>query len=235
MEPLEKLWSYMQEDMQADRIDAEIRRSPLRQKLEKTRDFIMEQQKNYKDMEEHVAVSLDRKDAIRDALERSREQLAALQEKYKNLPESDLDSVKSLMADVDKLRKTIQSYEQEMRRLHKEGNELDNKARTIRHETAVAKQDFDRMRAVYNSESKEKKAELEKQRAKADAMLNSLDPDLLAAYNTVKKHITPPLARLIGGQCSGCNTSQPSAALRKIDAGVEIVECETCGRILIKE
>ena len=121
MEPLEKLWSYMQEDMQADRIDAEIRRSPLRQKLEKTRDFIMEQQKNYKDMEEHVAVSLDRKDAIRDALERSREQLAALQDKYKNLPESDLDSVKSLMADVDKLRKTIQSYEQEMRRLHKEG------------------------------------------------------------------------------------------------------------------
>ena len=52
----------------ADRIELEIKRSPLRQKLEKTRDFIMSQQKVYKDMEERVAISADRKDAIRDAL-----------------------------------------------------------------------------------------------------------------------------------------------------------------------
>jgi hypothetical protein len=234
MEQMEKLWNYMQEDMKADRIESEIRRSPLRQKLEKTRDFIMEQQKNYKDMEEHIAISLDRKDAIKDALARSSEQLNNLQNKFQTISGEDVEDVRNLLADVDKLRKTIISYEQEMRRLHKEGNEFEGKARNIRHETAVAKQEFDRMKAVYNQESKEKKTELEKQRSTADALLIDLDPQLLAVYNTVKKHTTPPIARLIGGQCSGCNTSQPSAALRKIDAGTEIVECETCGRILLK-
>lgn len=33
---LELLWAYQQEDMAADRIANEIRRSPTRQKLEKT-------------------------------------------------------------------------------------------------------------------------------------------------------------------------------------------------------
>ncbi len=68
MDKMELLWDYMQEDIKADRIELEIKRSPLRQKLEKTRDFIMSQQKVYKDMEERVAISADRKDAIRDAL-----------------------------------------------------------------------------------------------------------------------------------------------------------------------
>jgi len=42
------------------------------------------------------------------------------------------------------------------------------------------------------------------------------------------------MARLIGDQCGGCNTSQPSALLRKIKSGTEIVECETCGRMIIQ-
>ena len=56
---LELLWAYQQEDMAADRIASEIRRSPTRQKLEKDRDFIMEQQKRFKQIEEQIAVLAD--------------------------------------------------------------------------------------------------------------------------------------------------------------------------------
>ena len=234
MDKMEQLWNYMQEDIKADKIDTEIRRSPLRQKLEKTRDFIMDQQKLYKEMEERVSISIDRKDGIVDALKRSEEQLRALQERLENDTPQDAESAKALLQDVEKCRKTISSYEQELRHIHKEGNELDARSRTIRHDTAVAKQEFDRMKEVYNKEAREKKTLLDSQRSKADALLHQIDPELLSIYNTVKKQISPPIARLVYGQCSGCNTSQPSAALRKIDAGDGIVECETCGRILIK-
>ncbi len=234
MDKMELLWDYMQEDIKADRIELEIKRSPLRQKLEKTRDFIMSQQKVYKDMEERVAISADRKDAIRDALKRSEEQLAQLQARFEEHAPETVEEASAFAADVDKCRRTIISYEQELKKLHKEGVELEAKGRSIRHDTAVAKQDFDRIKAVYNQESKERKTELEAQRSAADAKLSGVDPDLLAVYNTVKKHISPPMARLVNNQCSGCNTSQPSAALRKIDLGTDIVECETCGRILIK-
>ena len=55
---------------------------------------------------------------------------------------------------------------------------------------------------------------------------------MLEEYETIKKHISPPVARLIHGQCSGCNTSLPSAILSKIKGGT-LVECETCGRMII--
>ncbi len=232
MDKLEMLWAYMQEDIAADRIDAEIKRSPLRQKLEKTRDFILEQQKIYKDMDERVSISLDRKDAIVDALKRSEEQLRTMQDRLKSDPPQDAESAHAFLQEIEKNRKTISGYEQELRHIHKEGNEFDSKSRNIRHDTAVAKQDFDRMKAVYNTEAKEKKIKYDAQRSKADSLMHEIDPDLLSIYNTVKKQITPPIAKLVDGQCSGCNTSQPSAALRKIESGA-IVECETCGRILM--
>ena len=51
-------------------------------------------------------------------------------------------------------------------------------------------------------------------------------------YRDIKKHSVPPLAALLGDQCGGCNMSLPSSVSRKVKAG-ELVECETCGRLLI--
>ena len=55
----------------------------------------------------------------------------------------------------------------------------------------------------------------------------------MAEYLAIKKHTTPPVVRLQYGQCSGCNTSLPSATLSKIRNGT-LVECETCGRMIIQ-
>ena len=79
MEKFEALWAYQEEDMKADAIAAAIKRSPTRQKLEKARDFILDRQKQYKQIEEDVCAMVDRKDIIAQAVERSREQLKALQ------------------------------------------------------------------------------------------------------------------------------------------------------------
>ena len=75
MEKFEALWAYQEEDMKADAIAAAIRRSPTRQKLEKARDFILDRQKQYKQIEEDVAAMVDRKDIIAQAIARSRDQL----------------------------------------------------------------------------------------------------------------------------------------------------------------
>ena len=56
---------------------------------------------------------------------------------------------------------------------------------------------------------------------------------LMAEYLAIRKHTTPPVVRLQYGQCSGCNTSLPSATLSKIRSGA-LVECETCGRMIIQ-
>ena len=232
MEKFEALWAYQVEDMKADAIAAAIKRSPIRQKLEKARDFILDRQKQYKQIEEDVGAMVDRKDIIAQAVERSREQLQALQGRFEAQPPQTAEEVKSLLAEVSRCRDTIRQYEAEISRIVKETDSNEKLQRSVRLEAANAKKAFDQLKADYEEESKSKKGELETQRAKAKELMDQVDPALLEEYETIKKHITPPVARLTHGQCAGCNTSLPSAILSKIRGGT-LVECETCGRMII--
>ena len=232
MDKFEALWAYQEEDMKADAIAAAIRRSPTRQKLEKARDFILERQKQYKQIEEDIAAMVDRKDIIAQAIARSREQLQALQARFESNPPKTPEEVRSLLSEVSRCRDTIRQYEVEISRIVKETDANEKLQRSVHLEAANAKKTFDQLKAEYEEESKSKKVELEAQRSKAKALMDKVDPVLLEEYETIKKHISPPVARLVHGQCSGCNTSLPSAILSKIKGGT-LVECETCGRMII--
>ena len=233
MEKFEALWAYQEEDMKADAIAAAIRRSPTRQKLEKARDFILDRQKQYKQIEEDVGAMVDRKDIIAQAITRSREQLQVLQNRFEANPPQTADEIKALLSEVNRCRDTIRQYEVEISRIVKETDANDKLSRSVRLDAANAKKSFDQLKAEYEEESKSKKGELEAQRSKAKALMDQVDPKLLEEYETIKKHISPPVARLAHGQCSGCNTSLPSAILSKIRGGT-LVECETCGRMIIQ-
>ena len=232
MEKYEALWAYQVEDMKADAIALAIKRSPTRQKLEKARDFILDREKQYKQIEEDIGAMVDRKDIIAQAIVRSKEQLDSLQKRFEAAPPTTSDEVKSLLAEVSRCRDTIRQYEVEISRIVKETDANEKLQRSVRLEAANAKKSFDQLKADYEEESKSKKGELESQRAKAKDLMDKVDPPLLEEYETIKKHISPPVARLAHGQCSGCNTSLPSAILSKIRNG-SLVECETCGRLII--
>ena len=233
MEKFEALWAYQEEDMKADAIAAAIKRSPTRQKLEKARDFILDRQKQYKQIEEDVVAMVDRKDIIAQAISRSREQLQVLQNKFEANPPQTAEEVRALLSEVSRCRDTIRQYEAEIGRIVKETDANDKLSRSVRVEAANAKKSFDQLKTEYEEESRSRKGELEAQRAKARELMDQVDPKLLEEYETIKKHITPPVARLAHGQCSGCNTSLPSAILSKIRGGA-LVECETCGRMIIQ-
>ena len=64
MEQFEALWLFQAEDMKADAIASAIKRSPTRQKIEKTRDLILDRQKQYKQIEVEITAMADRKDII---------------------------------------------------------------------------------------------------------------------------------------------------------------------------
>jgi len=233
MEKYEALWAYQTEDMKADAIANAIKRSPTRQKLEKARDFILDRQKKYKQIEEDVSAMVDRKDIIAQAVDRAREQLQVLQTRYENEALSTPEEVKALLSEVSRCRDTIRQYEAEISRIVKETDSNDKLQRSVRLEAANAKKTFDQLKADYEEESKSKKGELDAQRARARELMDQVDPALLEEYETIKKHISPPVARLTHGQCSGCNTSLPSATLSKIKNGA-LIECETCGRMIIQ-
>ena len=233
MEQYDALWAFQTEDIKADAIANAIKRSPTRLKLEKARDFILDRQKQYKQIENEITAMVDRKDIIEQAVVRSESQLRSLKDRFESNPPQSPEDVKSLMSEVSRCRDTIRQYEAEIARIVRESTAHEKQQHVVRVEAANAKKSFDQLKADYEAESQSRKAELDEQRARAKALMNQVSPSLLEEYQVIKRHISPPVARLTHGQCSGCNTSLPSAVLARIKGG-NLVECETCGRMIIQ-
>ena len=232
MDQLHLLWDYQQADMEADKMEASIKRSPTRQKLIKYRDYLIEQQNTIKHIEEEVGNMADRLEALKDAIAHTKEQLNALQAKLEAEPVEDAAGARRFIADAQRMLDNINGFEQEIRRIRKDAGDRERLQHDVKVRAAKTKGDFDKLKVVYDAEYREKSVDLEKQRALLKEKQKGIEPAFMEKYKTIKQHSVPPLAMLNGDQCGGCNMSLPSVVVRNIKAGKE-VECETCGRMLI--
>ena len=234
MEQIEMLWKYQQADMEADALENEIKRSPTRVALMKNREFLMEQQNAVKRMEEEISEMVDRVDVIKDAIGRMEEQLATLQKRMEEQAPESLEQAKELSREAQKLLSGIASYEQEMKRIQKDTEERDRLEKDIRMKYVKVKGEYDKQKVAYEAEYKEQMKALEEKRKAAQEKTKGIQQDLMDRYLRIKQHIVPPMAHLIGDQCGGCNMSLPSVTLRNIKGGGQIIECETCGRMIVQ-
>ena len=229
---MEQLYVFMQADVRADKVSDRIKHSELRQKLEKKRDMILRQQQLYRQIDEQSAACKDRMDILSEALGRCSDQLAALQARMDQEPLDDEESINSLMAEADKLQKSVIGYERELRDIQKQIQQFTSRLPDIQLNIARGKADFDAMRKEYTAETETLRAQEKTLRGEAASLTGGIPQELMDTYQAVKRQISPPIARLSGAMCTGCNTSQPNASIRRIEEG-NIVECETCGRILM--
>ena len=232
---LEKLWQFMQVDMEADKFEAKIRQSEKRQKLLKQRNFLMDQKNNMKKLESDVAAMTDRLEAVRDDAERLQKVLTGLMEELESNPPTSEEEANARMEPVQKLMDNLTRYEQELSKMRKDAEVKDRQQREIRVRAAKTKQEFDQLKQEYDVEFKQDTTTLKEMRARTEQESRKIDPQMLEKYRTIKQHCTPPMAKLVEGQCSGCFMSLPSATLLELKNGERIVECDNCGRIIYIE
>ena len=229
---LEKLWQFMQVDMEADRFEVKIRQSEKRQTLLKQRNFLMEQQNNMKKLEADVAAMADRLEAVRDEAERLQKVLTGLLEELESNPPKTEEEANARIEPVQKLMDSLTHYEQELSKMRKNAEIKDRQQREIRVRAAKTKIEYDQLKQEYDIEFKQDSATLKEMRANTDKESEKIDPAMLEKYKTIKQHCTPPMAKLIDGQCSGCFMSLPSATLLAIKNSDSLSLCDNCGRIL---
>jgi len=232
MMQLDTLWQFMQVDMEADNFENKMRQSANRQKLLKQRDFLKDQQANMKKLENDVAVMQDRLEAVEDEAKRLEKVLANLSEDISANPPQSAEEAAKRMESVQKLLDSLKRYEQELDKMRKDADIKDRQQKEIRVRAAKTKMEFDQLKVDYDKELKADTAKLQEMRARTDLEAKKVDPELLAKYRSIKQHCTPPMAKLVNGQCSGCFMSLPSATLLDIRNGGRVVECDNCGRIL---
>ena len=229
---LDSLWQFMQVDMEADGFESRMRQSENRQKLIKQRDFLKDQQTNMKKLESDVAVMQDRLEAVKDEAARLEKLLAALSQEINDNPPSSVEEAQKQSEAVSKLLDSLSRYEHELQKMRKDADTKDRQQKEIRVRAAKTKAEFDQLKVEYDKEFKADTEKLQQMRANTEKEAKKIDPKLLAKYRSIKQHCTPPMAKLINGQCSGCFMSLPSATLLDIRSGEHIVECDNCGRIL---
>ena len=229
---LDILWQFMQVDMQADSFEARMRQSANRQKLIKQRDFLKDQQANMKKLEDDVVVMQDRLAAVQDEADRLEKVLEKLSQELNDNPPASAEDAQKQADAVQKLLETLSRYEQELQKMRKDADAKDRQQKEIRVRAAKTKVEFDQLKLEYDKEYKADTVKLQEMRARTEQEAKKVDPAVLAKYRNIKQHCTPPMAKLINGQCSGCFMSLPSATLLDIRSGDRIVECDNCGRIL---
>ncbi|HNW87398.1 MAG TPA: C4-type zinc ribbon domain-containing protein [Candidatus Limiplasma sp.] len=234
MEQIEMLWEFQQADMEADALEGEIKRSPNRLALKKNRDFLMEQQTLVKQMEEEVAEMLDRVDIIKDAITLQQEQLKGMQVRFTETPPENLEQARAFTHDAQKLASDIQDYEQEMKRIQQDATEHERVQKEIVVKYAKVKTEYEKQKVDYEEEYREQMKALEQKRHIAQEKGKDIEPALMEKYQVIKKHCTPPVAKLVNGQCGGCFMGLPQVTLRNLKAGAKVIECESCGRMIIQ-
>ena len=232
MDQLHLLWEYQKADVEVDKLEASIRRSPVRQKLVKYKEIFTEQQNAMKHIENEVATMQDRLEALKDAIRMTNEQVHALHAKMESEPPKSAEEVQQFMSDAKRFQNNLTAYEQEVKRIRKDAADRERQQHDVRVRAAKAKSEFDKLKLVFDDEKRSKDGEMQALKAAAEEKKKPIDKELLDRYNEIKRHSVPPLAALNGDQCQGCNMSLPSSISRKVKAG-ELVECETCGRLLI--
>lgn len=229
---LDDLWNFMQVDMEADKFENQMRLSANRQKLLKQRNFILEQQNNMKKLEADVAVMQDRLEAVGDEAKRLSGVLEGMVRELESSPPADAEESDRRAEAAERLTETLARYEQELLKMRKDAEARDRQQKEIRVRAAKTKQEYDQLKQVYDQEFKRDTQKLAAMRENIEKEAAKLAPELLKRYRAIKQHCTPPMAKLVNGQCSGCFMSLPSATLRELKLGEKTVECDNCGRIL---
>jgi uncharacterized protein len=73
-------------------------------------------------------------------------------------------------------------------------------------------------------------AEVESER---DAVWEQAPPAAQAVYSRMR--MRPAVAQVINNQCSACHVTVTSSGMQKLRGGDELVHCENCGRILVRD
>ncbi len=235
MAKLDALWQYQAAELEKERLERDILRSPAHVKLHKLHAFLTEQQAAISKMQ----ADMDQKQA---ALTRLVERVEKL-EKDVDLEASEFEQMqKDEECTAAELTECRHSYEQLMEALASARRELADlikwtqgiaeEYKTTRSKAGKAKKEYDAVRAECEKEKADRQGDVNAAVQAMNEKAKAVDAALMERYQRVKKNHAVPMAKVENDQCSGCNMSLPMVVIKKIASGSGIVECDNCGRLL---
>lgn len=233
MSKLDQLWVYQEADMEVVRFENEMRRDPTRTKLLRLRNFVVDQQTVLSQLEEAASASRGRVAQLEEEKAKSEAAIEDGVQKLDAQAYQSLEDVQAALRDAQRVMDGLKNCERELKKIVSDAKNIEDKLRDVRQKVAQARTQYTTLKAGYDDAFARQSAELDKLKAKRDKACEGIEAELLKRYEAAKQQCTPPMAKLNGDRCGGCNMSLPAAIQKRVRDASQVIECENCGRILL--
>lgn len=232
MDQLKLLWEYQRLDILMDQYESERRKSPLRHKLIKLRNYLVQQQDGLIKLNDEADKKNHAFKRIKHEYETAENFVKTEREK---LEKGEVRSIKQLehieknlldtKAKIEKEKEELNALLAVIERIAKDSREIGIKINT-------GKKEYEAIKEKYDGEAEKYEQQCGSIKERQAALKDKLDKALINKYENLKSSRSPAVVTIDHDRCGGCNMSLASLVIQNVMDRQRVVECENCGRIL---
>jgi len=233
LQDLSNLMAYQKKALQVKKIETKFMKSQLRQKLMRTRKYLVDSQELMKKYETEATDLVNRLEGLKSKTNDSVGVLDEIDIAIENVVEDDsIKEIKMLEKNAKAQEGKIKNCEKEiskyLTRLQKMNSDLDKMATNV----PRLKKEYTQLKKLYDAELAKVNEETLPLKKELKILEKEIDEKLVKKYTQIAKSHPVVLVELKGRMCMGCNMELPATFAKKLAASDVPTECENCGRLL---
>lgn len=151
----------------------------------------------------------------------------------KSINDADINKVRDLQRAKSNFYQMIEKLEKELGKINTQLTMVNNEYNSIIKNAKIAKTELDAVKVKFAQEKQKLEPQIEKLRAELSAQAKKLDKQDLDRYMAKRENKFPVFVKNINGTCGGCRMAISASKMREFSTS-NYIECENCGRIIIK-
>lgn len=237
MDKLKALWDYQTAEIELEEYETVLRNTETRKKLLQHQKYLQAKQQAIKNLENETVMNQNRISEIKTQIEVLTGKMQQKSQELSEMSDYDLDDlfiedVRESIKESENIKNSLEQNKRKIVEIRKKLEKTNEDIVVTLRNMSAAKKEYDRLRELHSEEIEKGSSEVARLKAALDETAKKVDTDLMERYKKIKQRRPNPVARLNNDRCSGCNMQLPSSVIGSLKVSGNIVECDSCGRII---
>jgi uncharacterized protein len=237
LDKLKALWDYQTAEIELEEYETVLRNTETRKKLLQHQKYLQAKQQAIKNLENETVMNQNRISEIKTQIEVLTGKMQQKSQELSEMSDYDLDDlfiedVRESIKESENIKNSLEQNKRKIVEIRKKLEKTNEDIVVTLRNMSAAKKEYDRLRELHSEEIEKGSSEVARLKAALDETAKKVDTDLMERYKKIKQRRPDPVARLNNDRCSGCNMQLPSSVIGSLKVSGNIVECDSCGRII---
>ena len=227
----QEILKYQELDGQIRRLEKELAELPERKKAADLQNRLKAGQVRLATVEQNAQKTVENFDKAKAYYE---ELFVKIETLSKAIADAGLEKVKDLQKAKSNFYQMIEKLEKELSKISAQLTMVNNEYSAIIKNAKIAKTQLDEQRVKFAASKQRLEPQIAKLKAEQQVQAAKVDKTILDKYNAKRESKFPVFVKNINGTCGGCRMAISASKMREFNSSAYI-ECENCGRIIIKD